>query len=672
MEQEKILKEMSLEEKIHLLSGSMTIMGLDGIERFDIKPLRMSDATMGVRVTESKNPDGAVCFPCAAAMAATWNRELIHTLGEAIGEECINEDKDMILGPGLNIKRTPHCGRNFEYFSEDPYLAGELGAEYIKGVQEKGVGTSLKHFAMNNQELNRDYVSVEADERTMREIYLRPFEIAVKKAKPKTVMSAYNKVNSVYASENKYLLNDVLKNEWGFEGAVVSDWCAVHNIGFSVKAGLDVQMPSNPDIEKELKSALDKGIVTENDIDKAAMRVLKLLTESAPEKIKYDRKKQHEIAKKVSEESICLLKNDGILPIKEEKYGKINIVGDYAADPLICGGGSAEVKPDKSVVDSPFESIKAQLKDKSKLCYIENVIGKDAHRNGPIFPARGVITRSIQKDDLTIIFAGTTEYSECEATDRSDIHFDPHTDEMIRVICGCCDNVIVVMQSGDALIPCQWQERAKGIVQMWFAGEAGGAAIADVLFGKVNPSGKLSQTFMLEESDINYPGTMRSISYDEKWRVGYRYYDLHPEKIWFPFGHGLSYTEFLYSDLNVEVGKESVKVSVKVKNIGDTAGKETVQVYVSDKEATVSRPIKELKAFEKTELLPGEEKTLSFELDERAFAFYNVVLKKWYVESGEFEISIGSSSRDIRLQKTVCIEKEDEYTMKNYSFSIMG
>lgn len=668
----KLVSRLGLEEKINLLTGHPTLMASNGVPSNGIPPVTMADATMGVRTQNSVNLDGAVCFPCAAAMASTWNRELLFSLGEAIAKECINESKDLILGPGINIKRTPRCGRNFEYFSEDPYLAGELAAEYVKGVQSLGVGTSLKHFALNNQEMNRDYISVEADERTIREIYLAAFETVVKKAFPTTVMSSYNKINSVYASENKYFLTDILRGEWGYDGVIISDWDAVHNIGYSIKAGLDIQMPINQNIQKEVQEALENGIITEDDIDASVARILRFLLESNPQKIEYNRKNQHMAAKAISDESICLLKNENILPIDTSKYKKINIVGEYAMTPCVCGGGSAQVEVSKKAIDSPFECIKKHCPEEIEVCYIDDVINKDSHRTAPLFSGRSRVLHNVKKDDLTIVFCATQDYLESEAIDRAYLTFDAYTDEFLRILTGCCDNVIVVMQSGGAVIPCQWHKNARAILQMWFAGEAGGSSIADILFGCINPSGKLSETFMLKENEINYPGEMRCVSYDEKWRIGYRYYDLHPEEIWFAFGHGLSYTDFEYSGLTVEVEGETAHVRLKVKNIGKRAGKETVQLYVHDLESSVSRPQKELKGFKKINLLPGEEKEVRFELGQRAFAFYNVTLKKWYVESGDFLISVGSSSRDIRLKKRITIQKNDEYTMKNYTFSIIG
>lgn len=667
-----ILSQLTLQEKISLLTGHPTKMGTGEVKRLGIKCVTMADATMGVRTKNSNNKDGSVCFPCAAAMAATWNRELICKTGEAIAKECINEKIDLILGPGINIKRTPHCGRNFEYFSEDPYLCGELASEYVKGVQSLGVGVSLKHFALNNQEMNRDYISVEIDERTMREIYLSAFETVVKKANPTTVMSSYNKVNSTYASENEFLLNDILRKEWEYENVIISDWCAVHNNGYAIKAGLDIQMPYNDKIEQNLSKALKEQIITEKDIDIAAERVINLALNSQPPKYDYNRSLQHNTAKQVSDESICLLKNDNILPIDKTKYKKINILGDYAIHPIICGGGSAEVTPSMSVINTPLDCIKRICGNDLEVRYIEDTIRRDGHFSEPLFPARGKIMNNVKKDDLTIVFVGTSDYLECEAIDRQTLHFDAYTDELLRIVTGFCDNVIVIIQSGSAVIPCQWHKNVKGIIQMWFAGEAGGASVADILFGHINPSGKLSETFMLTEPSLNYPGEMRCVSYDEKWRVGYRYYDLHPDEIWYPFGHGLSYTSFSYSDLKVNVTGENALVSFKVQNTGNMKGKETAQLYIGDVEATVSRPQKELKAFEKFELLPGEEKTLTFNLSMRSFAFYNVTLKKWYAESGEFDIFIGSSSQDIRLRTRINIEKEDEYTMKNYTFSIMG
>lgn len=670
------IKQMTFSEKAMLLTGE-GFLTTAALPRLDIPSIEMADGPHGVRhATAKKEPclieGGCVCFPTASAASATWNRELIYKMGQGIAKDCLEEKFDVILGPGVNIKRVPLCGRNFEYFSEDPIVAGELGAAYISGVQSYGVATSLKHFAANNQETNRKNISSEVDERTLREIYLRGFEIAVKKAKPMTVMNSYNKLNAIWCSENKWLQREVLRDEWGFEGAVLSDWGAVHNIALALKNGTNLQMPTNVNIESELKLAMENGVITEEEIDHALLGLLDFIdaVKAVPkDETPYDRKKQHQIAKEIADEAITLLKNeDSILPIDPKKYKKITVFGNYAKNPMYMGGGSSKVFTSSEYIDTPYDFIKKHIADECELSFCE-LFDKQW------IPDRGDSMMDARKYslecDLAIVFAGRLFTEDTESFDLYDLRLESYMDVCLETICDRCKNVVIVLQSGTAVIPGYWKDKAKGIVDMWLCGEACGSAIADVLFGKVNPSGKLSETFAYNLNPLlDYPGDGLKVTYPEQWRVGYRYFDLHPEQIWYPFGYGLSYTTFEYSDLKLSSEKVTdedmeLTVSFKVKNTGSMAGKETVQLYISDVESIVSKPMKELKDFDKIYLEPGEEKEVVFHLDERSFAYYNINLHEWCVESGEYKVLIGASSQDIRLEQSFFVANKACYTIND-------
>ena len=591
-------------------------------------------------------------------------------MGVGLARDAIKEEVDLLLGPGINIKRHPLCGRNFEYFSEDPVVSGELGAAYIKGVQSCGIGTSLKHFAANNQEIDRSVNSSEVDERTLREIYLRGFEIAVKKAQPTSVMNAYNKLNAIYCSENKWLLKDVLRNEWGFKGVVVSDWGSVHNVVLALKNGMNLQMPCNSKIEEQLSAAIEKGIITQEEIDTALEQLLDFLdaTKAAErDKTPYDRNAQHAIAKRIADEAMTLLKNDeNILPVDASKYKTIGIFGGLAEMPTYMGGGSSTVHTSKENIDSPLEFIKKHIGDKAEVIYTP------LYDNSTLPNRDGIRCDSeniAQKCDIAIVFAGSLAHFETEGLDKDSNTLENYMNTCLEAISNNCDNVIVVLQTGSAVVPGRWKDKVKGIIEMWICGEAGGSAIADVLFGKVNPSGKLAETFAYNLNPLlDYPGDTFKVTYPEQWQVGYRYFDKHPEQVWYPFGHGLSYTKFEYRDITVTPNESSnpnaeVTVTCKVKNIGDVAGKEIVELYVRDVKSMVSKPIKELKGFEKIHLQAGEEKEITFTLGYRDFAYYNICLKDWHVESGKYEILIGASSADIRLTAEYVVSNPDDYTV---------
>ena len=665
----EIVSKMTFEEKVSMLSGA-SCMGTASVERLGVKGITMADGPHGVRdgVNSESN---CTSFPCLSAIGASWNRDVAYAMGEAIANDCIKHEKGIILGPGANMKRIDLCGRNFEYFSEDPVLTGELAAAYINGVQSKGIGTSLKHYAVNNQEVDRLFLNVEIDERTMREVYLKAFEIAVEKSNPASLMCALNKINGVLGSENRVLLTEILKDEWGYEGFVMSDWGCVKDTGRAVQAGLDLSMPDRQNYVESIKEALDAGKVTMEAIDESAARVVSFLINHKPAEIVYDRAKQHETAREIEEESIVLLKNkDDLLPLTSKKYKKIVVIGEYAEKPVISGYGSARVFPHDELIESPLEEMRKLLPD-VEIEYVKLYSTQEY----PVKTCFNVLPdlKPIDDADAVVMFVGRQQSVETEGTDRVTSHIDPYYEFFIKRIYPRNKNIVLVMQAGGAVIPLNWQDKVKGIVHMWYGGEAAGSAIANVLCGKVNPSGKLSETFPLKtRTDIDYPGDGFKVCYDEKWAIGYRYYDTHQDEVWYPFGHGLSYTEFEYSDINVTPTGDGAKVSCKVKNIGEVAGKEVVELYVSDRISTVSKPEKELKDFAKIHLEAGEEKEVIFNISDRKLAYYNLSMRKWTTEPGTYDILVGASSRDIRLKAEYVYDKECEYTLNYSAEQIMG
>ena len=662
-----IIKDMTLEEKAFFLTGSAS-MATKAIERLGIESQNLADGPHGIR---SKREANCTHFPNLCNLGSCWDVDNARLMGEAIANDCIEHGINMILGPGVNIKRYMLCGRNFEYVSEDPVLAGEIAAGYIQGVESKGVATSLKHYALNNQEKHRVDVSADIDERTLREIYLRPFEIAVKKANPTSVMCAYNKVNSVWCSENRQLLTEILKEEWGYEGIVVSDWYAVHNIVKAISAGLDLQMPHNWLIYEQLKKGLDNGEITMEQIDNAVDRVLKFALREKPQKGEYDRDKQHQIAREVASKGIVLLKNDNkTLPLTEEKYKKIAVVGEYAVKPLISGQGSAEVLQKPEYVDNPLEELKKLLPN-TEFVYGE-FYKKASFSSEMLWAKLGEFGKFIEGSDVVLIFVGAQESEDTEKFDRRTPFMNPNYDMYVEFAIQSGKKVVLVCQSGGVMVFDDYMKKADSIVQMWLGGEAAGGAIADVLTGKLNPQGKLSETFPTRvRNDFEYPGNGLYTEYSEKLNVGYRYYDRHPDEIVFPFGHGLSYTDFEYSDL-VITNDNGIKASFKVKNVGDVFGTEIAQLYISDPVSTVPKPVKELRKFQKVELDSGEEKVITFDIEERDLAYYNVSLHRYVAEDGRYDVLIGSSSRDIRLTASFIHENQKDYTIHRVGEDAIG
>lgn len=680
MDIKKIMSKMTLEQKAQLLTGWNATTR--EFEELGIPRVWMVDGPHGVRKGKSNTEGGCVCFPTGSAIGASWDRELAYKLGEALGKECNQEDYEMLLGPGVNMKRTPYCGRNFEYFSEDPVLSGNLAAEVVNGLESKGIGASLKHYAVNNQEFERTTINAEVDERTLREYYLKAFEIAVSKSKPTSVMCAYNKVGGVWCSENKYLLTDILRNEWGYDGIVVSDWGAVLNACRAIKAGLDLDMPCNRNIVNDVKKGIETGKITMEEVDICVERMLRFvdrIKSMQQEKTEYSREVQHKFAQNAAAECITLLKNDdNVLPINGKKYKKIGVFGNAAERPVVMGGGSSHILMDPELIDKPIDFLKKYAEEEGMELYYNPVIGTffkdrfDGFMGAEDVGELNSWASNGNDFDAMILFI-SNNYGldvETEHWDRENLTFSNYINGMIESACNACENVIVVMQTGSASIPGRWRERVKGVIQMWYGGEGAGSAVSDIIFGRANPCAKLSETFITKDrTEMDVTGDGKKTWYNEGMFVGYRYYDKHKEDVWFPFGHGLSYTTFEYSDMKLSPKEDSlgVRITLKVKNTGKMAGKEIVQLYVSHKASVVLKPEKELKEFAKIYLEPGEEKEVSFELSEKAFQYYNICLRDWHIESGTYKIIAAASSADIRLEQEYVIENEDDYTVNGVS-----
>ncbi len=663
---EKWISEMTLEEKASLCSGQ-SVWEFQGIERLGIPPVRVSDGPHGLRVLDlsdstlqKERSKPATCFPTASALACSFDRDLIKEVGVALAKECKHFSVDILLGCGTNIKRSPLCGRNFEYFSEDPMLAGEMSAAYIQGLQSEGVGASLKHFACNNQEKRRHSVSAVVDDRALREIYLAPFERAVKKAQPYTVMCSYNRINGMYSSENEKLLNGILKEEWGHEGIVISDWGAVHDRVKGVKATLDVEMPSSQGVnDRKIVAAVKDGSLCESVLDAACRRILSVVERCmATEKgMPCDMDAHHALARKVAQKTCVLMKNDGILPL-EKKEG-IVVLGELAMHPRYQGTGSSIVNA--NVVETAIESLT------QKGVEIRFASGYDIETD--IVDGEKLLEAvSLAKTaECVLLYVGLTDLYEAEAYDRDHLNLPLNQLKLVEEVLRVNKNCVIVLATG-APVELPFAEDARAILNCYLSGEAGALAAADILFGEVNPSGRLSETYPIRLSDNpsykNFPGDIRKVLYEESIFVGYRYYDTAKKEVLFPFGHGLSYTEFAYSDLKVEERTSLVdplRVSFKVKNVGMRAGEEVTQIYVgfAGKSKTY-RAEKELRAFERVSLLPGEEKEVVVELDKRDFSFWSIKDAGWKVESGLYQISIGASSRDLRLEGKVEILGDDD------------
>jgi len=659
---QSLIAQMTLEEKAALCTGASAWTSTP-VERLGIPEMTVSDGPHGVRRVEDVHSLAmqslpATCFPTASALASTWDADLLREMGTALAEEAIALNVDVLLGPGNNMKRSPLGGRNFEYFSEDPYLAGELAVGLIDGIQSKGIGTSLKHFAANNQEFQRFSINAEVDERTLREIYLPAFEKAVKKAKPWTVMCAYNKLNDEYCSENHYLLTDILKKEWGFEGLVVSDWGAVHDRVAALKAGLDWEMPGPQDWRvKSVVKAVRAGELDEAILDESVRCILGVVfkAQQTPKGGTFDVEAHHELARRVASEGMVLLKNNGLLPLKDHQH--IAVIGRAAESAHFQGGGSSHINPTRVAV--PFKELQAQAGN-AELTYAEGYPVDNTFSQELIDQAVTLAHAA----DVAVLYIALPSYKESEGYDRTDLDLTEQQVALIQAVAKVQPKTVVVLNNGAPVAMSAWIDNVTAILEAWMMGQAGGAAITDVLFGKVNPSGKLAETYPLKLSDtpayLNWPGAAGEVRYGEGLFIGYRYYDAKGIPVLFPFGYGLSYTTFAYSNPKVSATRfkdvDGLTVTVDVTNTGKVAGKEIVQVYVHDHKSELVRPEKELKGFTKVELEPGETKTVSIQLDFSAFAYYHPKYKQWITEDGEFDLLIAASATDIRHTLTVTLE----------------
>jgi len=650
----ELARKLTLEEKAGLCSGAGT-WTLKAVERLGIPQITVTDGPHGLRLQKEAETVPAVCFPPGCASACSFDVDLLEEIGAAIAAHCREENVGVLLGPAVNIKRSPLGGRNFEYYSEDPLLAGEMAAAFIKGVQKNGVGTSVKHFLANNQETRRMSVSAEVDERTLREIYMPAFEIAVKKARPWTVMSAYNKINGKYVGDHRGYLTDVLRGEWGFDGVVVSDWGAVNNRVTNLEAGLDLEMPySGGERDAQIAEAVRSGRLDEAVLDRAVARILKLIFRctKAPEKPPLDLEASHALARRAAAESAVLLKNEGgVLPLKEG--AKAAFIGKYAKEPRFQGGGSSHINPYKvssALACAPEGVVFAPGYDDKKDETDEKLIheAEEAARNA----------------EVAVVFAGLPEWKESEGFDRKDMRLPECQNELIRRVARANPRVVVVLHNGSP-VEMPWIDDVAAVLEMNLGGEAVGEACVDLLYGRVSPCGKLAESFpkRLEDtpSYLNFPGERDKVRYAEGVFVGYRYYATKKMDVLFPFGHGLSYTTFEYSNLRLGAekitDKDELTVSVDVTNTGKMSGKEIVQIYVAPPEdGEAIRPARELRAFAKVALNPGETKTVTFTLGKRAFAYYHEEMRDWFVESGTYTVIAARSSIDTALSAPVYVE----------------
>lgn len=671
MDIKSVLQKLTLEEKCALASG-ISFWDTTPIDRVGVPSVNMADGPHGLRkeIIESdvanvmQKSQEATCFPTAVTLASSWDRELVGEVANAIAEECIDQDVTTVLGPGINIKRNPLCGRNFEYFSEDPYLAGQLSASYVSAVQKRGVGTSLKHFAANSQEYRRFVTSSEVDERAFREIYLPAFEITVKNAQPYTIMCSYNPINGIHASDNKRLLTDILRIEWGYKGIVISDWGAVNDRVKGIQAGLDIEMPTSDGVhDDDIALAVKNGELEENDLDIVVERILKYVYKCSENREKNHNKacdydSHHKIAAKAAREGAVLLKNVcHSLPIKEDS--KIAVIGTMAKSMRYQGSGSSRINPKKLVSFTDYlTSINKEFE------YADGYVPEGDGYN------KKLLAEAVKKatgKDYVLAFIGLTDEYESEGFDRTHLELPKGHNQLIEELLKVNENVIIVLSCGSP-IKMPWLDKVKAVLNMYLCGQAGGEACYDLLFGKASPCGKLAETFPLSLADnpafLYYQMGPQTVEYRESIYVGYRYYDSADKQTLYPFGYGLSYSEFEYSNLQVDKtelsNKETLKLSFDIKNIGNYDAKEIAQVYVKDIESTIFREEKALKGFEKVYLKKGQRKTVAIEIDSRAFSFYNTGKNDWDIEQGDFEILIGASSKDIRLSQTVFVRGSQE------------
>ena len=698
-----LLGRMTLQEKVAMLSGADWMRTVPN-ERLGIPSIKMADGPLGIRswagpssetnAMVAKAEVTTTAFPAGVAMAATWDTELLQSEGQAIGQEVKAVGRDMILGPTVNINRTPLWGRNFEGYGEDPYLTSRLAVAYIKGVQGEGVIATVKHFAANNQEFERHRINAIVDERALQEIYFPAFKAAVEEASVWSVMSAYNKLNGVYCAQNSFLLKDVLRKQWGFTGFVVSDWGSTYSTADTVNAGMDVEMPGGQAMRDWLKKPeteaagngggwlvpekvlpeISSGKISPATIDDNVASILRVIFVSGqfdkPHTAtgEIDTPEQRALARKAATESIVLLKNAGdLLPLNPSKIHSVVVIGPNAAVARTGGGGSSLVTPKYSI--APLKSIQDRAGQSLQVSYALGVSmeGEDPSKDTPVAreQLRNEAVSAAAKADAAIIVVGRSPALESEDFDIKSLDLPAGQDDLIEAVSKANKNTVVVINAGGPVVMTRWIAQVPAVLDLWYGGQEGGNAIADILFGDANPSGKLPVSFVKQWKDSpaygHYPGENLQVEYAESIYVGYRYFDKQKVEPLFPFGYGLSYTRFDYSDLKVSPNKVSpgkpVEVSLSVRNSGSRAGAEVVELYVHDGHSSVDRPIKELKGFSRINLAPGEIKDVHFTLDRSAMAFYSTVKKDWATEPGQFDVLVGPSSRDIRLKGSFNLER---------------
>ena len=653
---ELLLKELTLEEKCALLSGAETFK-TRGMPKHGIPQIWLSDGPHGLRKQAGEsdhlglNPSvPATCFPTASAVANSWDAALGEEIGAALGEEAAAQEVSVVLGPGLNMKRNPLCGRSFEYFSEDPYLAGKLAAGYIRGIQSKGVAACPKHFAVNSQETRRMASDSIVDERTLREIYLTGFEIAVKEGHPRSIMSSYNLVNGTYANENKHLLMEILRGEWGFDGAVITDWGGSNDHALGVKNGSTLEMPApGGDSVRELLAAVESGKISESDIDARLSELLPLVfdtkaaLDAAPRE--FDAAAHHALARRAAEESLVLLKNEGsLLPLAAGS--KVAVIGDFAKNPRYQGAGS-------SMVNSTQVDVLLDKLIDSELNVIGYQQGFDRHGKPDAALQKSACELATQADTV-ILCMGLDEIAESEGLDRSNLRLAQNQVDLLQAVAAVNPKIAVVLYSG-SVVETPWLDNCQALLYAALGGQAGAGAVADALTGKVNPCGNLAETWPLAYADVpsaaDFATRRKTVEYREGLYIGYRYFTTAEKAVRFPFGYGMSYTTFAYSDLVTD----EQGVSLTVTNTGSVAGTEIVQLYIAKKNSELFRPAKELKGFARVTLAPGEKQRITIMLDDKAFRFWNVKANRWEIEGGEYELLVGASVEDIRLCEKISV-----------------
>ena len=653
---ELLLKELTLEEKCALLSGAETFK-TRGMPQHGIPQIWLSDGPHGLRKQAGEsdhlglNPSvPATCFPTASAVANSWDAALGEEIGAALGEEAAAQEVSVVLGPGLNMKRNPLCGRSFEYFSEDPYLAGKLAAGYIRGIQSKGVAACPKHFAVNSQETRRMASDSIVDERTLREIYLTGFEIAVKEGHPRSIMSSYNLVNGTYANENKHLLMEILRGEWGFDGAVITDWGGSNDHALGVKNGSTLEMPApGGDSVRELLAAVENGKISESDIDARLSELLPLVfdtkaaLDAAPRE--FDAAAHHALARRAAEESLVLLKNEGsLLPLAAST--KVAVIGDFAKNPRYQGAGS-------SMVNSTQVDVLLDKLIDSELNVIGYQQGFDRHGKPDVALQKSACELATQADTV-VLCMGLDEIAESEGLDRSNLRLAQNQVDLLQAVAAVNPKIVVVLYSG-SVVETPWLDNCQALLYAALGGQAGAGAVADALTGKVNPCGKLAETWPLAYADVpsaaDFATRRKTVEYREGLYIGYRYFTTAEKAVRFPFGYGMSYTTFAYSDM----AADEQGVSLTVTNTGSVTGTEIVQLYVAKKNSELFRPAKELKGFARVTLAPGEKQRITIMLDDKAFRFWNVKANRWEIEGGEYELLVGASVEDIRLCEKISV-----------------